>query len=259
MAPGLKIRDIRTDMATMRSIKQAQELRALQQAIDITGETLREIASSSFRTAKHEYEIEAALSYGFRRRGARGHAFAPIVGAGIHSTTLHYLDNEGPISRDDVIVLDVGAEVEHYAADITRTVSQTLMTGRRAEVFKAVAATQDYAVSLIKPGMLLRDYEIAVEEFIGKQLLQLGVITTRSREEIRRYFPHATSHFLGLDTHDVGDYRAPLQANMVITCEPGIYIPEEGIGVRIEDDVLITENGCKVLSQACPQALTPVQ
>jgi Xaa-Pro aminopeptidase len=240
-------------------IKQPEELGALQHAIDITCETLQDIAAHKLGTATREYELEAALSYDFRAKGAHGHAFAPIVGAGIHSTTLHYLENEGPITANDLVVLDVGAEVEHYAADITRTVSQTLITGRKAEVFKAVAAAQDYALDLLKPGTMPRDYELAVEEFIGTQLLQLGIIKDASREHVRRYFPHATSHFLGLDTHDVGDYQSPLPPGVVMTCEPGIYIPEEGIGIRLEDDVLITEHGNKVLSKACPQALTPVQ
>lgn len=254
------IRDIRPELASLRVIKQPEELRALQRAIDITGETLQEIASgAALRTAQHEYELEAALAYGFRRHGAAGHAFAPIVGAGAHGTTLHYLDNSGPIAPDDLIVLDVGAEVEHYAADITRTVSKTPLAGRKADVFQAVAAVQDYALSLIKPDVRYREYEQAVETFMGKQLVQLGLIKQPDSADTRRYYPHATSHFLGLDTHDVGDYRAVWQAGMVITCEPGIYIPEEGIGVRIEDDVLITKTGHQVLSTACPRALTPLQ
>ncbi|HEY4160561.1 MAG TPA: aminopeptidase P N-terminal domain-containing protein [Candidatus Saccharimonadales bacterium] len=259
MAPGLKLRDIRTDLAAMRSIKQPEELQALRRATDITGETLRGIADRTLSGAKHEYVLEAALSYGFRSRGADGHAFAPIVGAGTHSTTLHYLANNGPVTEDDLIVLDVGAEVEHYSADITRTVSQVPITGRKAAVWKAVAAAQDYAYSLVKPGALPRDYEQALEKFIGRELQKLGVIKDTSSEEIRHFFPHMTSHFLGLDTHDVGDYQAPWQAGMVITVEPGIYLPEEGIGVRIEDDVLITETGCEILSQSCPRELTTVQ
>ena len=259
MATELQIQDVRLDMAAMRSIKQPEELQALRRAIDITCETLQDIVTGPLASAKHEYELEAALYYGFRARGANGHAFSPIVGAGTHSTTLHHMENNGSIKRGDLIVLDVGADVEHYAADVTRTVSQTPITGRKAAVFKAVASAQDYALSLIKPGVLPFDYEKAVEKFIGEQLKGLGVIEDDAREHIRRYFPHATSHFLGLDTHDVGNYREAWQAGMVITCEPGIYLPEEGIGVRLEDDVLITENGHEVLTKACRRALTSVQ
>jgi len=257
---SLTIQDIRPELAVLRSIKQPSELQALQRAIDITCESLQALTSSeAFQAAKFEYELEAELSYEFRRRGADGHAFAPIVGAGKHTTTLHYMDNNSPIAVDDAVVLDVGAGMEHYAADITRTVSRRPITGRYAEVFRAVADVQDYALGLIKPGVVSADYEKAVEAYMGEQLVRLGIIQDPTHEKIRRYFPHSTSHFLGLDVHDTGDYRAPWQENMVITCEPGIYIPEEGIGVRIEDDVLLTSDGCKVLSAACPRELTRVQ
>lgn len=258
--PSLSIQDIRAALADLRVIKQPEELQALQKAIDITTETLTEIATgNTLPNATNEYQIEAALTYGFRMRGAGGHAFAPIVGAGKHSTTLHYLENNGPIHPNDLIVLDVGAEVEHYSADVARTISKQPITGRAAQVFTAVLAVQDFALSLIKPGVLPTEYEKQVERFLGEQLRSLGVITGDKSEDIRRYFPHSTSHFLGLDTHDAGDYRKPYQENMVITCEPGIYLPKENIGIRIEDDVLITKDGNQVLSAACPRVLTPVQ
>jgi Xaa-Pro aminopeptidase len=258
--PNVNIRDIRQELAGLRVLKQPAELLAIQSAIDITTETLQELTTPAvLGQAAYEYELEAALSYGFRKRGAEGHGFAPIVGAGAHSTTLHHMENSGPIAPGDMIVLDVGAGVEHYSADISRTVSKQPMAGLQAAVFKSVVAAQDYALSLIKPGVYLREYEQAVEAFIGHELVRLGVITEPSHEAIRRHFPHATSHFLGLDTHDVGDYRQPLAPGMVITCEPGIYLPEQHIGVRIEDDILITEAGHTVLSSACPRELTPVQ
>lgn len=260
MHTALELTDIGPYISRLRCLKQPEEIAALQQAIDITAASLQNVATpSNLLQVGYEYELEAQLSYEFRTRGATGHAFAPIVGAGKHSTTLHYLKNDGSIQSDDLIVLDIGAEVEHYAADLTRTVSKTPLEGRRAEVFNAVARVQDFAMTLIRPGTLSRDYEKAVEENMGEELRRLGLIRTATTAEVRRYFPHATSHFLGLDTHDVGDYRAPWQAGMVITCEPGIYIPEEGLGVRLEDDVLITETGHTVLSTACPRELTPVQ
>ena len=260
MVPGALIHDIRPELTSLRALKQPEELQALQAAIDTTSQTLRDIAEPKILgTIKHEFEIEAQLSYGFRFRGSSGHAFSPIVGAGGHATTLHYLANDGPVAQDDLIVVDVGAEVEHYAADISRTISKQPITGRRADVFRAVESVQDYALGLLKPGVLLRDYEQAVEQYMGDQLIQLGLIANNNHAAVRHYFPHATSHYLGLDTHDTGDYSQPLQAGMVVTCEPGIYIPEDQIGVRIEDDVLITGTGNQVLSAACPRRLTPVQ
>jgi Xaa-Pro aminopeptidase len=257
---SLVVQDIRSQLAQLRALKQPSELAALQRAIDITTETLHDVSQAAvLHGARHEYELEAAISYGFRRRGADGHAFEPIVGAGAHATTLHHIDNTGPITPGDFIVLDVGASVEHYAADITRTVSQQPLSKRQQQVFDAVASVQDYALSLLKPGTLLHDYEAAVADHMGGVLRDLGLIDQPTPDAIRRHFPHATSHFLGLDTHDVGDYARPLAAGMVITCEPGIYIPEENIGVRIEDDILITETGYQNLSGACPRALGHLQ
>lgn len=250
----LIIQDVRTELAHLRSVKHPDEIRALQRAIDITSESIADIRRTDFLSnVRYEYEIEASLLYGFRTRGADGPAFSSIVGAGAHSTTLHHQNNDGPVAPDDLIVVDVGSSVEHYAADITRTISKQPLTGRKAELFGAVKEVQDYALNLIKPGMVFAEYEKDVEKFMGQKMLQLGIIQEASRENIRHYFPHATSHFLGLDLHDAGDYWAPFEPNMVITCEPGIYIPEEGIGVRIEDDVLITESGNTVLSAACPR------
>jgi len=260
LQPGVTIRDIRMELARMRSVKQPAEVQALQHAIDITTATLQAATKpATLQLAQHEYELEAAISHGFRSRGAEGHAFEPIVGAGAHGTTLHHINNEGPIRDNDMIVLDVGACVEHYAADITRTVCKQPLSGRQSDVFQAVIAVQDYALSLLKPGVILHEYEAAVAKYMGTQLQQLGLISTNTPDQVHRYFPHATSHFLGLDTHDAGDYSQPLATNMIITCEPGIYIPEEGLGVRIEDDVLITNTGCKVLSSACPRLLGLVQ
>ncbi|HSX07010.1 MAG TPA: aminopeptidase P N-terminal domain-containing protein [Candidatus Saccharimonadia bacterium] len=254
------IQDLRSNLAGMRMLKQPEELKALQAAIDVTAATLQEVAQvNTLKHAKHEYELEAAISYGFRKRGAEGHAFEPIVGAGKHATTLHHVNNNGPIDPQDLIVLDVGASVEHYAADITRTVCMKPMNKRQQAVFSAVAKVQDYALSLLKPGTMLRDYEQAVMEYMGTQLVNLQLITKPTPSAIRYYFPHATSHFLGLDTHDVGDYSKPLVPGMVLTCEPGIYIPEEGIGVRLEDDILITKTGNRNMSVACPRQLSSVQ
>jgi Xaa-Pro aminopeptidase len=149
----------------------------------------------------------------------------------------------------------VGAEVSHYAADITRTVCKGKPTQRQRDVYQAVLESQQYALDLLKPGIKLRSYEKKVATFVGRQLKQLGLITTLDSDSIRKYFPHATSHFVGLNVHDVGDYEQPLRSGVVLTCEPGIYIPEEGIGVRLEDDLLVTAAGKEVLSTACRKEL----
>ncbi len=247
--PKLLLFDARPELSALRCIKQPIEIALIEHAVVITKETLAEVTQkTALMTLHHEYELEAAITHGFRRRGASGHAYSPIVASGRHATTLHYCANNGQIGKNDYIVVDVGAEVEHYAADITRTLIQGAPSPRQRAVHDAVARLQQQALALLLPGTQLRDYEHAFENLMGVELKQLGFIDDASdHKAIRYYYPHSTSHFLGLDVHDVGDYTQPLAENMVITCEPGIYIPEEGIGVRIEDDIVITKAGNRVL------------
>jgi Xaa-Pro aminopeptidase len=236
-------------------IKHPEELKALQRAIDITSDTLNQVLDGKTSYAQ-EYELEADISRGFRRLGASGHSFEPIVAGGKNACTLHNVANNSPLHSSDLVICDVGAEVEHYAADITRTVCLTRPSERQKAVYQAVLDVQEYALTLMKPGTKLKQFEDAVAKRMGQELKSLGLIKKTDTASIRKYFPHATSHFLGLNVHDVGDYTQPLQPGMVLTCEPGIYIPEEGIGVRLEDDVLITKSGNKVLSSGCRKQLS---
>jgi len=253
----LELLDLRLHLARMRMIKQPAELMALQQAIAITTATMKEVTRPSHLSKyAHEYEVEADLTRGFRRRGAQGHAFTPIVAGGARACTLHNVANEAALASDELLTIDVGAAYAHYAADITRTVSQSGKPSRRQrQVHEAVCEAQDYAYSLLKPGVILNEYEKQMEQFIGEKLRELGLIKSITSDTVRHYFPHATSHFLGLDVHDVGDYDRPLEPGVVVTVEPGIYVPEEGIGVLIEDDILITADGNQNLSAALPRNL----
>lgn len=242
--------DLRKPLAQLRVIKQPPELLALQRAIDITVATLQEVSQAVRLGQYHyEYEVEADISRGFRRGGAHGHGFAPIVASGKHACTLHNSLNGGAVTSGELLLVDVGAEFNHYVADLTRTYALNgAMPSRQAAVYRATQATHGFARSILKPGVYLRDYEQQVTLFIAGQLRALGLIKTMQPAAIRRYFPHATSHFLGINAHDAGDYDQPLRPGMVLTVEPGIYLPEEGIGVRLEDDVLITDEGNRVLS-----------
>lgn len=255
--PDIELIDIREPLVTLRSRKQPEELAAIQAAIDTTAAGFKAVtAPKRLAEYSYEFEIENGLTTAFRTEIASGHAFPPIVAGGKRGVTLHNVSNSGKLTRGDLVVIDVGAEVCHYAADITRTIALGKPTKRQAAVFAAVKDVQAYALNLLKPGTLLKEYEAAVEAYMGEKLCRLGVIHQVSHEAIREFYPHATSHFLGLDVHDVGNYSQPLEPGMVLTCEPGIYIPEEGIGVRIEDDVLITETGHEVLSKDLPTTLT---
>jgi len=248
----LDIIDMRTELARLRMIKQPVELAAMQKAIDITGMSLTD-AFKNRGSYKYEYELEAEIAAGFRRRGASGHSFEPIVAGGKRACTLHYIANNGELNANELVVVDVGAEYDQYAADITRTIALNKPTTRQQAVYDAVLDVQEHAAQLLQPGIMLSRYEQQVADYMAKTLKRLGLI--KRANDVRTYFPHATSHFLGLNVHDVGDYEQPLQVGCVLTVEPGIYIPEEGIGIRIEDDVRITENGAQFMSADLPRKL----
>lgn len=252
--PAIELLDMRPHFLSMRMVKQPIEIAALRQAIDITIDTVRgATGASSMSEYAFEYELEAELSRGFRKRSASGHAFPPIVAGGERACTLHYIANNHALSPHELVVVDVGAEYKHYAADITRTMPVGAPTKRQKQVHKAVLESVEYAFSLLKPGVVVPEYEKEMERFVGEKLRELGLIKSIDSASVRHYFPHATSHFLGLDTHDAGDYERPLEPGVILTVEPGIYIPEESIGVRIEDDVLITAAGIEVLSERLPR------
>lgn len=240
--------DLAVIIAELRAVKQPAELVAIQQAIDLTLNGI-DAVRQNLASYHSEFEIEAELSKLFRLNGGSGHAFAPIVASGPSACVLHNGRNDRGIGSSQLILLDVGAEVDGYAADISRTLSVGVVSSRHQQVLDAVKSVQQFALSKLKPGANFKEYEFSVEQFMGQKLVELKLIDSAiDRVGVRKYYPHATSHFMGLDVHDVGDYRAPMAENMVITCEPGIYIPEEGIGVRVEDDVLITKTGNRVLS-----------
>jgi Xaa-Pro aminopeptidase len=246
--------DLRQQLASLRTVKQPVEVKAIQRAIDLTMDALK-LAQQKLPKAAYEYELEAEVT-GYMLRHGAADAWKPIIASGKKACTLHSHKNNAKLAHNELVVLDIGAEAGHYVADITRTwaVGGT-PTKRQQTVFDAVLAVQEFAFALQKPGSTIRQNEQEVERFMGEKLRELGLIKTESKEDIRKYFPHATSHFLGIDPHDAGDYERPLEPGVVLTVEPGIYIPEEGIGVRIEDDILITKNGHKVLSERLPRTL----
>jgi len=258
ISPHLELLDLRTHLGRMRMVKQEVELAAIRNAIGVTTATLKEIMRPK-QLAKYayEYEIEADLSRAFRRQGHMGHAFHPIVACGERACTMHYLRNDGPLATGELLIMDVGARADYYASDIARTVAIGGQPSRRQQqIHAAVKEVQQYAFSLLKPGVKIREYEKQIEAFMGEKLRELGLIKTIDTESVRNFFPHATSHFLGLDTHDGGDYDRALEPGVVLAVEPGIYVPDEAIGVRIEDNLLITEGGNEILSDHLSRELT---
>jgi Xaa-Pro aminopeptidase len=253
--PELELLDLREHLTRLRMIKQEIELEAINEAISATIGAIKRISQPSLLGKyTNEYEVEADIIREFRRLGLHN-AFSPTIAAGSSAVTIHHTDSVSPIEQNVLMVVDVGAEVCHYSADITRTLAIGKLTPRQQAVYASVYEVQEYAISLLKPGAVLKTYEKQVETFMGEKLRELGLIKTITTEAVRHYYPHAASHFLGLDTHDSGIYNEPLVPNMVVTCEPGIYIPEEGIGVRIEDDILITKVGNQNLSARLPRSV----
>lgn len=252
---GTEIQDIRPHIKDLRIIKQPVELAAIKQAISVTEQALREVAEQ--RSALHtEYEAEAVLDAAIRRQGAPGQGYDPIVAGGVNAATLHYHANNQPIAPEDMLLIDAGARTGYYNADITRMFAPTKgMSARQQAVVDAVLEVQAFAYTLIKPGVHQREYETTVAEAMGRQLVDLGIIAENTPEEVRTYFPSLTSHHLGLDVHDISDKDDVFAPGMVITVEPGIYVAEEGIGVRIEDDIVITTEGYEILSDGLPPLL----
>lgn len=238
------------ELATLRTIKKPEEIAAIEKAIKITIVAF-EYMKKALPVAKYEYELQAVLDYELRRQGARGHAYDPIIASGLNACTLHYTHNEARLSKKDLVLFDVGARVNGYAADISRTYALSAPTNRQQAVHQAVREVQEACIKLLKPGLKFSEYQDDCERIMKHALESLGLSTERYRD----YFPHAMGHGLGVDVHDPLAGYDTLQPGMVLTVEPGIYIRDEGIGVRIEDDILITESGHKNLSAALSTAL----
>lgn len=238
------------ELAGLRTIKKPVEIAAIQSAIDTTIAAFNAM-KPMLATARYEYELEAALTHDIRRRGATGHAYNPIVASGLSACTLHYHENSDRLNKRNLVLFDVGARMNGYAADISRTYALSKPSKRQQEIHDAVVQVQAATINLIKPGRSFKEYDARVEELMKAALVGLKL----SPERYREYFPHAIGHGLGVDVHDpIAGYDV-MQPGMVLTVEPGIYVREEGIGVRIEDDILITDTGHRNLSSKLSTAI----
>jgi Xaa-Pro aminopeptidase len=246
-------------MHKLRAIKSSYEVALIQQACNITEKGFRRLLGF-VKPGVMEYEIEAELVHEFVRNRSRGFAYGPIIASGGNACVLHYVDNNKECKAGDVILLDVAAEYANYASDLTRCVPVSgKFTPRQKEVYNAVLRVMRAATKMLVVGNTIPEYHKAVGHLMEKELVDLGLITLDDIKNqnpewpaYKKYFMHGTSHFLGLDVHDVGDFNRPLEAGMVFTCEPGIYIPQENLGIRIENDILITANGPDDLMKNIP-------
>ncbi len=233
-------------MHDLRCIKQPQELKALSEAIRITEEGFRRLLKF-VKPGVHEYEVEAELAHEFIRQRSRGFAYTPIIATGKNACVLHYITNHCQCQDGELLLLDVAANYGNYNADLTRTIPVNgRYTARQRQVYDAVLRIFRECRQMLRPGVIIREYQEEVGRLMTSELIGLGLL---NRDEVekqdperplyKKYFPHGTSHHLGIDVHDVGHTWKPVQAGMVFTIEPGIYIREENLGVRLENNILI--------------------
>jgi Xaa-Pro aminopeptidase len=241
----LDISDATSTVHEMRRIKSSEEVQAIERSIAVVGEALEQVLRE-VRAGKHEYEIEAKITAIYRAHGGR-HAFDPIVGSGANALKLHYTENRGTLGAGELLLVDTGVSIDGYKADITRTIPVNgRFTDEQRAIYETVLAAQQATLQACEPGAMLADLHVTAFEAID-------------RAGYAAHFPHGTSHHLGLETHDVGDVHRPLAPGAVITVEPGIYIGKSALGVRIEDDVLITDSAHRVLSRAIPKSIEEIE
>ena len=272
-----RVQDIRSLIDDQRLIKDAHEQNVMRRAARIAAGAHRR-AMQSTRPGRNEYEIEAELLYEFRRNGAQFPAYSPIVAGGANACVLHYVFNDAPLRDGDLLLIDAGCELDGYASDITRTFPVNgRFGGAQREVYEIVLAAQRAAIETVKPGASWIAPHDAAVRVLAQGMLDLKLVSgsldaVLEKETYKRYYMHRTGHWLGLDVHDAGDYRRagqwrPLAPGMTLTVEPGLYIraaddvPERlrDIGVRIEDDVLVTPQSCEILTAEAPKLVSDIE
>jgi len=272
-----RVQDVRTLIDDQRLLKDAYEQNVMRRAARIASGAHRR-AMQSTRPGRSEYEVEAELLYEFRRNGAQFPAYSPIVAGGANACVLHYVANDAPLRDGDLLLIDAGCELDGYASDITRTFPVNgRFSGAQREVYEIVLAAQRAAIATVKPGASwIAPHDAAVrvlaQGMLDLKLLSCSLDAALEKETYKRFYMHRTGHWLGLDVHDAGEYRRggdwrPLAPGMALTVEPGLYIraaddvPERlrDIGVRIEDDVLVTAAGCEVITAEAPKSVDDIE
>lgn len=246
--PQVRINNVYSKIGELRLKKSQEEVDKIKKAIEITKSGIEKLMSEA-RVGMKEYELEAYFDFNCKVKGATGLAFTTIAAAGENATTLHYVDNNCELKENDLILFDLGAEYNCYNADISRTFPVNgKFTERQKEVYNAVLRVNEEIINLIKPGMKYKYVNEKATELIAEECIKLGLIKDKS--EVRKYYYHSIGHSLGMDTHDIETPHRDIifEPGVVFTVEPGIYIAEEGIGIRIEDDILVTEDGVINLS-----------
>lgn len=235
-------------LINLRAVKSEEEIKLIREACAITEKALHRVLNT-IKPGMMEYEVEAEIFYEFIRNRATTYSYYPIIASGASACVLHYVENNKECKDGDLILLDFGAEYANYAADLTRTIPVNgKFTSRQKDIYNAVLRVMKQAKNMLRPGTILNDYNNEVGKIMEGELIQLGLLKADEVKKqnpdkplYKKYFMHGTSHYMGLDVHDLGNRFVPMKAGMVFTCEPGIYVPEENIGIRIENDILVTD------------------
>ncbi|KHD15142.1 aminopeptidase P family protein [Clostridium butyricum] len=257
--PQVIIKNVSSNITPLRMIKSKSEIAEMQRAIDITIDGVGSLMKNA-KAGMKEYELEAYFDFVCKTNGAKDFAFRTIAAAGKNATTLHYVENNSEIKNDDLILFDLGAQWNFYNADITRTFPVGgKFTDRQKQVYEAVLRVNKAVIEKIKPGVVYKELNAWATDLIAEECIKLGII--KEKKDVSKYYWHSIGHNLGLDTHDVEPQgrNFVFEEGMVFTVEPGIYISEESIGIRIEDDVLVTADGCEVLTKGMMKEVSEIE
>ena len=253
-------------VTSLREIKSSFEIELIKEACSITEKGFRRVLGY-LKPGLWEYEVEAEVTHEFIRNKSNGHAYNPIFASGKSACILHYIHNNQLCKDGDLILMDFGAEYANYASDLTRTIPVNgRFTKRQKEVYNSVRSVMVRAINMLVVGTLLDEFNKEIGKLIESELINLKLITRTDVKKqdpknplFKKFFPHGTAHFLGMDVHDVGNRYSPFKPGMLLTCEPGIYIPNEGIGIRIENDILVTKNGPVDLMSSIPIEIEEIE
>lgn len=251
-------------MAKLRSIKSQEEIETIQHACNITEKAFRQVLKTT-KPNIFEYEVEAEIISTFIRNGATGHAYTPIVAGGANACVLHYVDNDKKLNDGDLLLMDFGAEYACYASDLSRTIPiNGRFSERQKEVYNACLNIHNEAKNMIAPGVTLNDFNMEVKKMMKSALVDIKLIDKNLDEKeqmqlTHKYYPHGTSHFMGIDVHDIGNRYEPIKENMCFTIEPGIYIPKENLGIRIENDIIVKKGGNIDLMKNIPITIEEIE
>ncbi len=255
--PQLAVKDSHNLLSYLRMFKSKEEIQAIRDAVELTNKGLNNILKN-IKECEYEYQAEAHFDFAIKYYGNVTNSFSTIAASGKNAATLHYEDNDCKVNRNDLMLFDLGVYSDNYASDISRCYPLSgKFNDRQKEVYNACLEVEKKCIDFVKPGVTWGELNNYANNLIGEALINLDLID--KKEDFRKYYQHTIGHFLGLDVHDVGLYKEPLQEGMILTIEPGIYIKEESIGIRIEDDILVTKDGSENLSAVIPREINEIE